>query len=258
MYLFRNIDTEAGRLLHPQPVLPKFLFDDKQIINEEIRQHILRQAEFIINQTVAKFPGLVIEDVVLAGSLASYLYHEKSDYDISIIVKNKNCCFISDTPNNLLLFLISLFSNFSGTGYYFSYKERHIDFNIFDESKILLPNIPNRLLGLYSLKRNCWINRPAHVIDPKITVGDLVFGYFETLENLYLFLGKLPLSGNAYSSENLQKMYDYYYSLKTDFTYSSNKNYLISKLLSSQGVLHELGENIMNGYRASIIDGTFS
>ncbi len=255
---FLNIDNEAFRLLHPHSILTEFLFDEQQNMKENLRLRLLKQADFIINKTLVKFPGLIVKDIVLAGSSASYLYHPDSDIDISIIVKNETCTFLSQDQYLLMLFLISLFSAFNNEGYYFELDGRHIDFNILDGSKNFLPDFPNHLFGLYSLKNNCWINRPSNIISEEMTVGNLVSGYFEKLEEIYRFMGNLTINGDVYSQESLQKMHDYYYKLKSDFTYSSNKNYLISKLLSSQKIFHELGKNITNSYRTSIISDAIS
>lgn len=257
-----NIDEKAWQLLHPHSVLPEFLFDGNQTMFVSVRRQLLEQAEFVIRKTVALFPGLDVSDIVLAGSLASYLYHDQSDYDVSILVKNKGCPFLPRGEHDFTLFLTSLLAAWGEECCNFSVNGRHVDFSFFDEAfdaeKICRSSLYHRMFGLYSLQNNRWLSCPSSVADADISIASLVSGYFEKLEEFYDFMAGLPMLDNVYTSDSLQKMYTYYYRLRTDFTYSSNKNYLINKLLSSEGVLQEIGRGIVNSYVRRIMSGNLS
>lgn len=240
MEIVASIENIAKRFLTPQETLPQFLFGKDETMHEEVRSKLLKKADFIIQNTVAKFPGLEVDDICLIGSLPTYRYHDQSDFDISIVVKNTGCPYLPKDGYELMVFLISLLSSFKPSMYLFNAYGRAIDFSMEDKIR--------PYLGCYSLKNNHWIYQPQKYFDEKITVASLVYGYYDKIEEIANFMAKIPLDNDRYSLDNIDKMFNYYYKLVSEFAVSSQQNYIIYKMLSSQGIPKELGQDIVSSY----------
>ncbi len=90
MMPYKNIPPEdvARRLLEPMPSLHPQIFDKNGAMYEDLRLKIIKKAEFFFNKAFQYIGGFVIDDVILVGSCACYMYKENSDLDIVVKVKN--------------------------------------------------------------------------------------------------------------------------------------------------------------------------
>lgn len=160
-YTNYSIQENIHKFLTPQPSLDRRVFNKDMQIHPHIKQKLWQKAEAVINLCNNYFPMFEIEDVVLLGSLSSYMWHDKSDFDIKIIIKfNAEKSFIKDKQKAFNLFSRCLFfiKNKLQKLYVI---DKLVDIKITDK-------IPDNVYGLYSLKKDCWLKKPTTKLTAKI------------------------------------------------------------------------------------------
>ena len=61
------------------------VFDEHNLVYDYVRQGLLNIADFFIEQSQKAFVSLKVEDIVLAGGIASYIYNDQTDIDLGIV-----------------------------------------------------------------------------------------------------------------------------------------------------------------------------
>lgn len=144
-------DKQDGfrNFLKLQDKLCPALFDDTQKLHPEVRQTLLKIADFMKTYIDNIFINLKIEDVLLVGSIAGYTYSEDSDIDLQVLIKPDEKIITVEEFRHQFAFLNS---GLSGRGYKFSIKGYPVDYNWNTE-------IPPSS-GIYSVRDNKWLSQP--------------------------------------------------------------------------------------------------
>lgn len=222
-----NIELAAQRLLMPKATLPAFFFDYAGRFDEEKRQALLKRTEFLIAQTIGKFSGLVVDDIAVVGSMVSFLYHEKSDIDLLVLVHNQNCPYLPQGKNELYDVLRKIrtlgFNHRDKSAY-----ERNVDTS-FHTCKV------DRFSNMYSLKDNKWVVYYDASLISGISVQDLVGNYHQRCAEVCAAIKKVPINTDGtYSSVNKEKLEEIVRFLTREMRNASPLDWMTYKLMRSQ------------------------
>ena len=100
------------------------VFDEHNLIYDYVRQGLLNIADFFIEQTQKAFASLKVEDIVLAGGIASYIYNDQTDIDLGIVAVPDVANADADLIQRLFRYVNR---SFPQKGYKFHLFSRNID-----------------------------------------------------------------------------------------------------------------------------------
>jgi hypothetical protein len=126
---------------------------DNNSMRPEVRSKLLQIAEHFISYL--KVANLKLKDITISGSSAGYNYSDYSDIDLHLIVKDVS-------GNDEELFTAK--KNQYNSNYSLSIKDIPVELYVQPAEQ---PHVSN---GIYSVKRNQWINEPKHeepTVEPK-------------------------------------------------------------------------------------------
>lgn len=225
-----NIFETAAFLIKPQPGLSSLIFDENEVMHENIRQKLLNLAELFLDRTSNQLGGLEIKDICMAGSFASYFYHDNSDIDIIIITERSKNSFLSNNDDALFALLNEISHNFFKTCGMPKIGKTFVD--------IKLNNMLFNYVGKYSVLENRWIKHPDIHMTRNITADDLIDGYFQKnaliadfLKNIYTVNKKFDLT--AYQS--IKKLLKSISVNSLNEDESNLKDYLVQKVMLYDG-----------------------
>lgn len=235
-----NLEQVVHRLLSPNKILAPWIFDEKEIMFEDVRAGLLKITDYIIEKTIKDIDGLEVTDICLTGSSADYIYHEKSDFDIKIVAQNKNCLSLKNNKKDFNNFLSAVFSGLFIHPYKFFYKKRFVDVKITSD--------PIELTGLYSILHQKWIVRPCCNKTKDISEEELKTYYLQKREKLFSDIQKIK---ERYFGVELGKhMEDLY--IQTVLDTKNIKDYLAYKILCYEGLVKPIGSNCILTYNRAL------
>ena len=82
--LKNQIITEAANLMQNHESLPPQLFGSDFLLHDTIKNKLLQIARTLQERFVSFFPAAKVRDIVLTGSMCSYIYSDHSDIDLFI------------------------------------------------------------------------------------------------------------------------------------------------------------------------------
>lgn len=247
MSTFRSTLTpiqEAERLTHPHKILHPDIFDSHNEMYPVIRQKILRKVDFLFNKGLNKIAGLKLKDVILVGSCANYLYKEKSDFDVYGVVENQSSPLFpkSGKPLNRALGAIGR-SNLDHRAKFYCLN-RFCDIRFINDYSYIIS-------GIYSIKNNQWIREPSQELTSKFSATEVVDNFIKKCQEIDDFYDSFQLKNGKFTYEECQKMSDYYVSLFNEDK-SNPDNFIIFKMLDTQGVIKRIGSFVATAYIKSL------
>lgn len=228
-----SAEEVAIRLLEEKNELHPDIFDVNGIMHEELREKILSKLDFFIEKTIRTVPGLGLEDIILNGSLATYLYHEHSDLDVKIMAKNEGNLLLSPSGPQLAGFLNVLGKTFFHNGIRFRVNQRPMD--------VKLSCMGMEFMGQYSILHNKWLVPPQKGMTKNFTVEEIMAAYYRKLDEMNKFMAQFERIDGRYLFEDCKKMQEYYLNLIIGYTPDMVKEYLVFKILSSQKKIRAFG-----------------
>ncbi len=249
----KSILHTAKRILSVQKYLHPMLFDINGIMYEDIRQKILKIADFFIQKNIAFIDGLEVTDILLAGSTARYIYHKNSDIDVKILIKNSSNPILKKSVSALNDFIGLAACSFMGVRI-LPLRLNNIRIDLKFDAEF------DDFIGHYSILNNKWIVAPKPKFTTQITLNDLMKNYFNTLADKYKFMQSIKIKNNKVSLHFLDK-FEQFYMDKVIENNNTPLKYLTYKLLSAQGEIRNtqieylellkdtlsLGDNPTNG-----------
>jgi len=237
-----NLEANVRRLLTPQEVLSSFIFNKNDVMRADVRDGLLKIADYIIRNTISDVEGLEVQDICLTGSMSGYLYRPKSDIDMRIVVKNKNNKALAKDKKLFDKFLSTQWRGLLAQGYGFRWQKRLVDV------KISSSNID--FLSLYSIKDNKWLIKPQK--DLKISEDEMIAYYQKRRQQI--MDGYHKIKKKYRSVELSEKMGDLYTKtvLRSIDGHPSIKDYFVFKLLSDEGVLRKIGTESILAYNSAL------
>ena len=134
--------------------LNPILWDDNSM-RPEVRSKLLQIANHFVDYL--NVPNLKLKDITISGSSAGYNYSDYSDIDLHLIVKD-----VSDQDEELF----SAKKNQYNSNYDLSIKDIPVELYVQPAEQ---PHVSN---GIYSIRRNKWINEPKHE-EPTVESKDI-------------------------------------------------------------------------------------
>lgn len=239
-----EIKEIAYRLLTPNDTLDVSIFDFQNKMHPEVREILLNNAQYIINNTINKIKGLVIHDIYLNGSAAGYFYYDRSDIDMRIEIHNNSCEYVTKDEYLFNRFLHALFMG-SFPGFRFELNKRLLD--------IKLSCKKFEIVGLYSILRDEWEVKPDKHFADNLNVDDIMQKYqnrYAHIKNhLNLYLDKTSLD------EKDQQELGLFYSNLIRGNNVSAQDYIIYKLLNYSGIFQEIKKILNDGVKAYLTIG---
>ncbi len=229
-----DLKATVHRLLTPQKTLAPWIFDENQKMLPDVRQGLLKIAQKIIDETIAFIDGMEVTDILLCGSSADYFYHDKSDIDLFIEVKNTACRSIAKDQRHFDMFLSSQMYQFKK--YHFHFQGRRIDIKM--GAKIRL------LVGTYSVLNDQWRIKPNKDIIKGLTEIDMISYYekrrYEILESRQKIIEK-------YSGMKLGAALNDFF-VQTVLSNLNIKDYYVFKLLNYEHLIKPIGSESIMAY----------
>lgn len=238
-----SLEDTARRLLNPNKTFSPLVFDNKDVMFEDLRQKFIAIATSIFEETANHLEGVKIEDILLIGSMAGYNYTERSDYDIAIKLNFDDCPFLKFKDKTARIkFLIFLYANALNRLPEFNINGKLVDISFKAET----------FLDSYSILHNKWLVKSEREIHHDKIVNELVSEYYRSIEHYALFMQEFNTINGKYSVEDYNKMLDYYLGLVIFNNNYNWDNHLIYKLLIKHDVINKIGQNITNSLKYTL------
>lgn len=145
-------DIERHEELNPK------LFNADQQLKPEVREKILEIVDAFIENLADSDIPLIIEDIILLGSNASYNYTKDSDLDIHIVAKTEKLKYPVEAYDKLYSAYRSIFNS------KFDIKFFKIPVELYVE----VGGVPRVSSGVYSVIKDDWLKKPVLTNIPEI------------------------------------------------------------------------------------------
>lgn len=234
----QSVAKIAARILQKRSCLSPFLFDETGKMLEKRRQKILKIADFIFQYQMENIGGFEITDIVLVGSHATYMYHDHSDIDVNILVKNTENPVLTADEENLELFISLRTALPAHQKWTFLLDGKRIDF------KIMSRNHP--YFGIFSILNNCWKIKPRPDFNQKIKIDKLISGYYRRLSDIYTFMASLDFDKEKTNTLNYQKVQKFFADQVVDENIGHPFNYMVFKILEKRKQIRQLAFHIID------------
>ena len=218
------------RLLTPRDTLDRTLFDENNKMYPDVKDNLFRQADFVVQKTIAFIPGLMVHDICLNGSSASYFYKDNSDIDVKIEVHNDGCDFLTTHYEDLIRFM-GYIKAATLPNHQVHFNERYVD--------IKLNTFQFELIGLYSILHDRWVVEPKKDIVKGLDVDDLMNEYTNRYYMIKDHLNEIVQSGEILTVKGIQNLEKYYTNIYLAGT-ENIREFIIFKLLKYRGILKEI------------------
>lgn len=200
-----TMDNESyiDYLLSPIQKLPEEVFDEYDILHEDLRQKLLRFCYIYEEYLLNIFPGLEISDMLLVGSTTTFFHNKNSDLDVVIKIKNNNCTYLSKDPEKLLHCIVKFSKNI-----FFKYIPPKIG-NKFVDIKLETRSL--HYFGAYSIKDNLWLRHPKNNFYHSFRKNDIVDFAYEETNNFHKFIAQMKDAKTLSRVEKAKKIIDYHH-----------------------------------------------
>lgn len=225
-------------LMSPSQKLSKEIFDNNDIMYEELRQKLLKFCHIYEEYLSDTFPGLEVEDILLVGSNTTFFHNEKSDLDVVIIIKNSNCSFLSNDPEKLSHCMVKFSKNI-----FLKYIPPRIGNKFID---IKLETRSLHYLGSYSIKNNLWIRHPKNNFYRTFSKDDIINFAYEETNNFYKFIAQMKDAKAMLRVEKAKKIIDYYHHIFFFWNEAPFYVYQAWKFLKFTGKLSSFKNELFN------------
>lgn len=233
-----NLENTVRQLLTPQEVLAPWLFDANNVMLSDVRDDLLKIADFFVAQTVGDIAGLEVYDVTLTGSCSGYHYRQSSDIDLRIEIHNENCKELAKDKKHFEKFLSAQTVCLLHNGEFMKYKGRFVD--------VKLSCYQIDFVSLYSIKNNKWLVYPEK--DFKVTEDEMTAYYEKRRKAIKDELIKIR---RKYKGIELGRQLYEFYGRVVSGCYSNGatvKDRIVFKLLNEERILKPIGAESILAY----------
>lgn len=240
----KDIYDEMERLLNPHEKLKENIYDDNGHMYPDVRAELLNKAQFLINQTIANVPGIVVDDICLVGTKANYLYYENSDTDIKIIIRNESCPFLTKDSQKLFKFANFMVEQFYSKNHAFYFDDGFVDMRTIDDVSFCF-------MGVYSLQDDHWIIKPERDLTMNLDKNKIMKKYEEGYIEVRKFIEDFVKVNGRYRTQDCDAMLERYY---TEFLACGKgpEEYVVYKLLKYNGIMKMLRDMAIVEYSKAL------
>lgn len=177
------------------------LFTKDEVLKEKVRTKMLEIVEEFLDNLKEQGIKIKVDDILFIGSNASYNYTKDSDIDLHILANAKAVNYDTEIGNALYSAYRSLFN-------------KQLDIKLFDiplELFVELEDSPRVSNGVYSVKKDKWIKKPAHEDIPdydKEALSSLVSKWEQKCKKLITDIEADKLEEETRVVKLLEEIYD--------------------------------------------------
>lgn len=171
------------------------------------RETLLKIANFFIKKNQQFLPTLKVNDILLCGGITSYIYNDKTDVDLGIVVEMPDFF-----PNESEFYQLLKKMNpcYQVRGFNFRILNRRIDYGL------VPPSFFYGGSGTYSLTQDCWLNSPRHR-EFSFTLDEFYKRYCVYNAQVHQFVDLLERIDDAFlTMESCHKLDSYLYHLRME------------------------------------------
>lgn len=153
-----------------------------------VRQRLLEFSDFLQEKGLGYFTNITIKDIILSGSICSYIYNDATDIDFLLVIDDifpDNKELSQNILNKIIFYIVSR----SYHPYFFGHPS---DYGI-----LFADNPKNNTFNSYSVLNNCWRQKP-HRQEFSFSAEDLYEAYREYSQKLHQFVAQLEKINNAF------------------------------------------------------------
>lgn len=193
------IKNRISQLIQTQESLCPQLFGNNQKLRPEVKKTLLNIVDFGGELITKTFKEIKLDDILLCGSCASFLYNPESEIDLVMLWK----------MNPELLSAESLEEKLKLTNG--GFRNRGFNFNIYGR----FVNYQNYALcpggsGIYSVKQDKWLKFPQQK-HFTYSVSELFHGYSDLNDDVNRFMQSLPKTAKGFlAPEDCLKAENFY------------------------------------------------
>ena len=199
--------SDIAKNLQNNDNLCQLIFDEHNQAYDYVRQGLLKIANFIVDQGRITLSSLVVDDIVLAGGMASYIYNAETDVDIGIIAHPDMAKYDPKVVQNIFR---AMNDSLPTKGYRFNILSRNIDYGFVEPSQFLSGG------RSYSLLNNSWLQMPQHR-EFSFSVQEIFEAYKAYCDKVYLFVNSLEkIDGKWLTFESCNKLQEHLDKLRED------------------------------------------
>lgn len=203
-----SIDSQkqemAQLLTNNQELLPLLFDKNKKLYNYE-RQTLLNIIDFVKEKTLKILPTVQIKDAILCGGSTSYIYNDKTDIDIALILDIDEKIMPKEEFQR---FLGKVNKGLALSGYRFKIIKRNIDYGLIN---YIRPGF-----GVYSIWENKWISEPIHR-EFSYSIDEFYEAYYQYSENIHQHIATFPmLNRDFFTPKGCEQLREYLFQIKED------------------------------------------
>ncbi len=243
--------NKIQKLLTNNDSLCGLLFNEEGELYPYERDVLLGAADFFIKHSKQFFSKFEIEDILLSGGMASYIYNPDTDVDVTVIANLPNKEINEDTLQNIFYKINQMFII---RGFNFKILNRKIDVGV------LAPKYMRKGSGLYSLMDNKWLSFPVHR-EFSFSLDVFYTTYCKYSKDIHNFVYGLEKYQDAFLTINSCKVLEKYLrevqqkALATKDIHPEQEycmDYQLYRCLKDFGVVTHFRNYIMDSYKYNI------
>lgn len=220
-----NLTNNIIRLLEPQPCLSLHLFDLNGRLLADMRRRLLWRVGVMFERSLARFPGISLQEVYLCGSSASYFWHDESDFDIWLKIHIDSHKFFIKNQKAAHKFLNRYIS-----------RERFVHNKLYGIGNRLLDiKISNARLwkmhGVYSLTSDRWLISPTKNLTAGLELTEIYDTVVSRSREYQLIMAQAERDQNGKLTPAAVKKLIQTYNIMVARQYKSVFEYIVFKLL---------------------------
>ena len=175
-------------LLIDHPHLNELIFDENKKMRSIVRNSLLDISHFIIDRVSPFFTNFKVEDILLHGSICEYIWTDKSDIDLIIVINDNDEIFNKHVTNMLM-------SDTSKRGGEFRLYNHVIDIGFLKKCMIM------GYYATYSILNNKWNVEPER-LGFEYGAEELFYEYCKFSADLNRFVASLNKINGAFLDLN--------------------------------------------------------
>lgn len=233
-------------MLVDHPCLDSLFFDENKMLHIDIRKQLMNLSNFLIERASSYFTNFNVQDIFLIGSICEYMYTDKSDIDIFIIVDDLVNEF--DDNNDKIMNILTCDAQIKNMT--FTVHKHPVDISFVKRYKLFN-------YATYSILNNKWNIEPERL---KFEYGaeELFYEYCKFSADLNRFVASLnKINGAFLDLESCHKLRDRIKEIKDNAYMAKDENplhgyckeYNIYRVAKRFGLLKHFTKYVNDSYK---------
>ena len=237
-----------ARMLQNHNTLCPELFGEDGVMRGDVRQKALDIVDYCKKLVLNFYPLFELADIIVNGSVCGYTYSSSSDFDLFVVVKEKEGVVINNKPQ--------LFQNTNSFFGRLQFKPSIYNYPT-DLGMIHINDPHAHGINIYSVMYNKWNYKPIRQEYP-FTVEELFREYCRYSAELHSYVADLEkINGAFLTAESCKKLNQHLFDMNNSAYYARNTSalheycleYNMYRLLKRFGVTEHFYNYINDSYK---------